>query len=99
MKLLDAALMAAKSPSIVEIRSLDAPQRMAVYGPSRWFAASQRFVRNLRHSGLTSNIANPIAVVQTPYPPADLNARGAVASRMQQQQAACRIGQQHVHDN
>jgi hypothetical protein len=46
----------------------------------------QQSVWNPRHSGLTSDIADPTIVVQTPYPPADLNARGVQ-----------RHAQQHVH--
>jgi hypothetical protein len=43
-------------------------------------------------SGLTWDIVDPTAVVQTPYPPADLNARGvqrrAGASGMRDRSAA-----------
>jgi hypothetical protein len=36
------------------------------------------------------------AVVQTPYPPADLNARGV---QRRGGKSACKINQQHVRDN
>jgi hypothetical protein len=65
---------------------------MSPCGPSRRFAAGQQSFWNLRRSGLTSDIADPTAVVQTPCPPADLNARGvqrrAAASRMQDRSRA-----------
>jgi hypothetical protein len=48
---------------------------MSVHGPSRRFAACSN-PSGIGVKRTHSAIADPTAVIQTPYPPADLNARG-----------------------
>ena len=65
----------------------------------------QRFVWNLRHSGFTSDIANPTLITTGARDPLSfkrlirLRISTLAAFNGAKGQVACKIGQQHVRDN